>query len=503
LSAVDPLAERLPASGSRPRLRAVSTATWGRLGFAALCAAALTGFLVYPTYPNYDSYYALIWGREIVDLELPSFEAYRAPTEHPLGVALGAVLSLLGTGGDRVWIAIVVASFVALVVGLYRLGRACFTPLVGAIAAVLLCTRFDFPFLAARGYIDVPFLALVVWAAVLEVGRPRRGTPVLLLLAAAGLVRPEAWVLAGVYWLWCAPRASWAERAHFLALAAVGPVVWAAIDLAVTGDPLFSLHSTSGLAEELGRQKTLAEVPASLWEFLVNLAKLPVVLGGIAGVALAAWFVPRRAAMPAALLAAGIGTFVMVGVAGLSVIDRYLLVPSLAVMLFAAVALGGWTMLREGLWIRRFWALAALALVLYGVAFTALRVRLGTFRNELAFRGEAHAALADLLRTPAVRAGMRCGPVSVPNHKLIPDVRWLLDAGEDRVVARSAARTRAAAGDPRLRRRIARGVAVYTTGTALFRQGITEPTDNPLDQVPAAGFQRTASTRYYAAYVRC
>ena len=38
----------------------------------------------------------------------------------------------------------------------------------------------------------------------------------------------------------------------------------------------------------------------------------------------------------------------MVGVAGLSVIDRYLLVPSLCVMVFAAVFIAGWTMLREG-----------------------------------------------------------------------------------------------------------------------------------------------------------
>ena len=44
----------------------------------------------------------------------------------------------------------------------------------------------------------------------------------------------------------------------------------------------------------------------------------------------------------------GLGTFVLVGAAGLSVINRYLLVPSLMVMLFAAVAVGGFTMLERG-----------------------------------------------------------------------------------------------------------------------------------------------------------
>ena len=43
--------------------------------------------------------------------------------------------------------------------------------------------------------------------------------------------------------------------------------------------------------------------------------------------------------MPGALLAIGLATFGLVGLAGLSVIDRYLLVPSLLVMVFAAVAI--------------------------------------------------------------------------------------------------------------------------------------------------------------------
>ena len=60
------------------------------------------------------------------------------------------------------------ASFVVLAAGLYRLARASFGTLVGLAAAGLLCTRFDFPFLAARAYIDIPYLAFVVWAAALE-----------------------------------------------------------------------------------------------------------------------------------------------------------------------------------------------------------------------------------------------------------------------------------------------------------------------------------------------
>src|ERR671937_521799 len=202
-------------------LRSVSAAAWARLIFAALAVGTLVGFLVYPTYPNYDSYYSLIWGREVLHLHAPTFEGFRVPTEHPLAIAVGAVLSLFGESGDRMWVALTFATYLWLVWGMYKLGRVTFTPLVGAVAAALLLTRFDYGFLAARGYIDIPYMALVVWAAVLEAQRPRRGLPVFLLLAAAGMLRPEAWVLAGLYWLWMAWPASRRDRLVYAGLAAI------------------------------------------------------------------------------------------------------------------------------------------------------------------------------------------------------------------------------------------------------------------------------------------
>ena len=45
---------------------------------------------------------------------------------------------------------------------------------------------------------------------------------------------------------------------------------------------------------------------------------------------------------------AGLGTFALLAAAGTSVIDRYLLLPAVMVMLFTAVALGGWSMLEPG-----------------------------------------------------------------------------------------------------------------------------------------------------------
>jgi hypothetical protein len=505
----DVAAPTAPPTADRPSLLARAAALpWPALALAALAIATLVGFLVYPTYPNYDSYYSLLWGRELLHGHLPSFDGYRTPTEHPLAVFFGAALSLLGRGGDRVMVFFTEASFVVLCAGLYQLGRRAFTPFVGLAAAAILCTRFDFPFLAARAYIDIPYLAFVVWAAALELGRPRRGGIVWVLLACAGLLRPEAWLLIGLYFLWMCSgelgpetpqhphgRARLLRWARYAAWAAVGPVVWVAMDFIVTGHPFFSLQHTSGLAEELGRTKGLAEVPSSMRQFFLNLAKAPVLYAGIVGFLVALWLAPRRTVMPAVLWVIGSGTFVMVGVAGLSVIDRYLLVPTLMVMVFAAVALGGWTMLRNDLVLRKVWAVVALGIVVYGVVFTATRVNFHNFDAELRLRGNSHRSLAQLLDQRAVRDGERCGPVTTPNHKLVPDARWILGAGADGVVARA---------DPAQAKSKQRGVSVFVVDRgALLRQALVADTDNPFDNVPLAGFHKRASTSYYAAYVRC
>ena len=475
------------------RVRSLDADTVARVVFALLCVAFAVGFFVYPTYPNYDSYYSLLWGREVLDFQLPSFEGFRAPTEHPLAIAAGAVLSLFGDVGDRMWIALTLAAYLWLVWGVYRLGRTCFTPLVGAAAAALLLTRFDYAFLAARGYIDVPYMALVVWAAVVEARSPRRGVPVFLLLGAAGMLRPEGWVLAGLYWLWMASKATWRQRLIYAALAAIGPLVWTATDFIVTGDPLFSLLYTSGSAEDLGRQRPLSELPTALPGFFASLVKLPVLIASVAGFGLALAMSPRRMVMPFVLLATGVGTFVLIGIAGASVIERYLAVAALALLIFAAVFFAGFTMLRPGR-ARTAWMAASAALIVFGVVFTATQVRLEYFDNELSFRGAAHDDLVQVLESDAVRRGLECGPLTVPNHKLVPDARWILDAPDGAVIARADPEARV----PR------RGVAlVVVSRFAIFKHAWTNDTDSPRIQSPPSGFRRVATSDFYAAYARC
>ncbi len=527
------LTRQRPGTIRLARLRAVPSGTWARIGFVAMCVGALIGYLAFPTYPTYDSFYALLWGRDLLHLHLPDFHVYRGPTEHPLAIAFGMLCSIFGQGGARLMVLGSIASFVAAVAGMYRLGRLCFGPVVGLLAALLLLSRFFIENLAAQGYLDISYVALIVWAVVLEVERPRRGAPVLLTLAAAGLLRPDAWVLSGAYWLWCswprraarpagadrgsanspaesggrpAPPPTMRTRLRYLALAAIAPVVWAGLDAVVTGNPLYSLSATAGLAAELERTQGFISVLGSVWSYGVRIDKLPVLLGGLVGVPLAIWMAPRRALVPVATLLALLGVYVAEGAVGASVVDRYLIGAATVLLPFCALTVGGWAMLEPGSWLRRAWILAALALVAYGGASAASTLSLSSLRLTLAEHEDFHEGLAAALESPAVKAELRrCPLVSLPDNKLIPDARWILDSvGQRDIVARSQARADVEHHDHALEDRIKSGsVAVYPLGDAVFVDAIVDVGDDPQDQVPMKGFRRIYTSRFYAVYANC
>lgn len=479
---------------------------WAKLAFAVMCVLALVGYFAFPTYPTYDSFYALLWGRDLLHLHMPDFNVYRGPTEHPLALAFGALCSIVGQSGARLVVLGSIVSFVALVAGLYRLGRLCFGPIVGAFAGLLVLSRFFIENLAAQGYLDISYVALVVWATALEIERPRRGPLVFLLLAAAGLLRPDAWVLSGVYWLWCAYPADTQTRLRYLALAAIAPLLWIGVDAMVTGDPLYSLHSTSGLASELERTQGFSSVLSSTWNYAVRIDKLPVVLGSVAGAVIAVWLTPRRVLVPLVVLGTLLFVFVAEGAVGASVVDRYMIGSSVVMLVFCAVAVGGWSMLEPGTALRRVWVVAAALLILYGAASAANTLSLSSLRTTLADHENFHEGLASALHSPAVAAELKsCPLLSLPNNKLIPDARWILGStGQHDIVARSEASADALKGSHQLEDRLRRGsVAVYPLGEAVFVDAIVDVGDDPRNQVPPAEYKRLYTSRYYAVYANC
>src|SRR5438105_12735873 len=204
----------------RPRQRVASAPmtarTTGLLGRARVPLAIAAGALVLRLiagfgFANYDTLYALAWGGQLSRGQVPAYELPVAPTPHPLLELLGLVFSPLGPGGvEAVAVALGFLALAACAWVVYRLGAEWFGWGAGALAALILLTRVPVLSYGVRAYVDIPYLLLVLSALLVESRRRRAGTPVLALLALAGLLRPEAWAFSGLYWLylmnWTAPN---------------------------------------------------------------------------------------------------------------------------------------------------------------------------------------------------------------------------------------------------------------------------------------------------------
>jgi hypothetical protein len=233
-------------------------------------------------------------------------------------------------------------------------------------------------------------------------------------------------------------------------------------------------------------------VPGAFVSFIGATVRPPVAVLALVG-AVIAWWHPGRQALrvPAALFACGVATFVGTGILGLSIIPRYLTVPAVALCLFAGHALAGFTTLPPGHPLHRRWAQASGTAAVLGVVVLAiLAPSLGRITDELRFLRATHDSLVALLDDPRVRAAMRCGPVTFPNYRLVPDSRWHLDVPRSAVGARSA-----------LRRE--RGVAVFAlTRKGLRRIGFADGA-SPATNVPDPGFLRIAVNARFSAYAAC
>ena len=405
-------------------------------------AAAAIGGLVWLVFSraflNYDTLYSLIWGRDLAEGRTPDYETTLAPTPHPLAEAVGIPLSLLGQdAGYTAMLAVAMFAFGAFVWGVFLLGRESFGLAAGVLAAVVVATRDPFLSQAVRAYVDIPFLALVVAAAVLEIRQPRRGLPVLLLLGLAGLLRPEAWLLGAAYWLYLAKAAPARRAAILAAVAAAPPLLWALSDLAVTGNPLHSLTFTRDTAATLGRPQGIENVPEIMPRRLGEILRWVPLVGGTAGFFLALRFARDRAIVPAALAVLGGLAFVAIGIAGLSLLGRYLFLPAAMLAIFFGFAACGW-MDRPPDRVRRWWLAGAALLIVAFVGSTAAHQtdRLERLHDGIQLRGAIQDDLRDLTRDAAAEPLLeRCAPVYVPNHRPVPILSWYLDRDPDDFVS--------------------------------------------------------------------
>jgi hypothetical protein len=406
----------------------------GRIAVATVAVAALAAVLYGPGAMGYDASWALVWGDQLFHGHQPGYEAAGAPTPHPLLNAVCVLLAPLGDAADEVLLALTALSFGLLVAGGYLLGAHLFSAPVGAVFAAVLLTRATLGGETAQALVDVPYLALVVLAAAMEARSPRRGTPVLAVLSLSGLLRPEGWVLAGAYALYLLPPLGLRDRVRTLALTASAPLAWAASDLAVTGDPLFSLHTTRSIAEQLNRPRDLRGAFDTAPQYLESVLGTGVALAGLAGCVVAVLVLYERALLPLAMLGLGLLTFLGLGVAGLPILNRYLLVPGVLLALFCAVAAAGWTALARGHRLRR-----ALQVVSVCAAAGLAAAIPGDLRRQdrfQAFTDGLHRMQADLeraARSPQVRPLAERSEMKATDHRAVPLIALSLDRPTDSV----------------------------------------------------------------------
>ena len=176
-------------------------------------------------------------------------------------------------------------SFAALGVALYRAGTLLFSAPVGWLAAAVVLTRPHLLELAYLADADIPAAAFAAWAAVAALRG--RAAPALGLLALAGLLRPEAWVLSLAYLAWLAWSARAVRPGPRRARRRRARCCWLLSDLAVTGDLLWSLHHTRTGTELLDRDtgvgSAVTQLPRHLNFLLGSQVLVAALLGLVAG----------------------------------------------------------------------------------------------------------------------------------------------------------------------------------------------------------------------------
>lgn len=455
--------------------------------------------LLFPVgFPNYDTIYALVWGRELAHGDSPDHGAALPPTPHPLTELWGLATTPLG---DATITLTMIGAYVSLgLIGyfVYRLGAIWFDRWIGAVAAAIVLTRAPFLSNGLRAYIDLPYIALCLAALLVEARRPRAGWPVLALLALAGLLRPEAWLFAGVYWLYLAYTADRSdlsrvkrELAPLALLAVAGPVIWAAFDWITTGSPTYSWTGTKETVETLERQTGPVDLvlygPRRLGEVL----QWPGMVGAFGGVLLGLTLLRRRSTLGVAAAGLALLAFAILACGGLAILPRYTMLAAAVLAIFAALTLLGWRLLEPGHRWRRPWQVFAGLVAAMFVIWLPNQWDLDSKVDEdLTNQARIEDDLSELVDAGAFEP--LCGKVAVPNHRAVPRLAFGLDIRPTQIVSASEE------GIPE------RGYFVAPASEFTIENFILDPNDpTDLSLPPPTGFNEVARNDSWIVYRRC
>jgi hypothetical protein len=474
--------------------------------------------IVFPVgFPNYDTIYALVWGRELAHGMSPDYGAALPPTPHPLTDFIGLVTTPFGEAPITVTMILAYVSLGLIAYFVYRLGTTWFDKWVGVLAAVIVLTRAPFLSNGLRAYVDLPYIALCLGALYVEARKPRAGWPVLALLVPAGLLRPEAWGFAIAYWLWLAfevrrgPGGVWGweivwrrarsttELAWLALLALAGPIIWVLFDAVTTGNPLYSLTGTQETVESLKRQTGPVDLVLYGPRRLGEVMQWPGMVGGFGGLVLGIWLLPRRSALGFAAVVLALLAFACLAAAGLAIIARYTMLAGAILSIFFALALLGWRFLDREDRRRRWWQVFAAVVLLMVLAWLPNQWDLDRqVHTDLTNQGQIENDLSDLVHEGAFDP--QCGPVAVPNHRAVPRLAFGLDVRPTDIVSASEA-----VSAEEKRKLAEAGYWVEPASQFVIHNYILDPNDktNFKNLTPPPGFHEVASNESWVIYSRC
>ena len=410
---------------SRPALPSVAlprVALRHRGALAVLALAALT-FLV-PSSPTYDPWAWVIWGREILHLDLPTIDG---PSWKPLPVLLTTPFSLFGGLAPDLWMYVARAGAIASVVMVFRLGRR-LGGVPGGIAAAVPYALAPWTLRnGAMGNSEGMLVALALAAIERHLdGRPRSAFA---FAVGAALLRPETWPFVGLYGLWLLWREP-AVRGFVVAGFASLPLLWLLPEYLGSGDLLRAAHRA-----QTPRADSVAFANDPVRALLDQFAAMftPMVWAGLGALVLVVlWrrFGGRREiAVLGALLLGALLWVVEVAVMtsdGFSGNTRYLVMPATVLCLAAGVGVG-W-LARAALGPRAMTGHAGVALAaVLAVAFALPAVRtVPADVQAITYEGRLNDEVAGVVARAGGAARLRaCGDVYTGPFQ-VPVVAWNL-----------------------------------------------------------------------------
>ncbi len=440
----------------RPRDDETATGTGARgrvYVLIVLACVALGGLsLLLDSTPTYDPWSWIIWGREIVHLDLVTTTG---PSWKPLPVLFNLVFSLFGGAAPDLWLVVARAGGLMALAMAFRLahrlartgfdeltagarwrGRDPSAVLAGLVAAVALLISHEYIRTVFLGNSEGILVAVTLWGIERHIDGAHRQA--LILGLAAALLRPETWPFVGLYGVWLGWREPGSRKLVAVVLLLI-PILWFVPEYLGSGN-LF--RASDRAAHPRPNSPAFSSQPwrtflDSLRIIVITPIKVGAIVGGLVALGAFAWRRRERLTLAVAVGATvWIGLITIMTQAGYSGNPRYAILGIALITVLAGVGLARVVQVAAYLGRRRgagpgagLAGAAAAAVVIAGMWSLGGSNRFGRIDRldrAMSYQALLRSELPGAIRLGGGRAGVgACGPVTAGAFE-IPMIAWYL-----------------------------------------------------------------------------